>query len=432
MGQRMTKARAPCQKPKGGGKTDENPKKPVLTKPIKEYAAMHDALTGLADKTKEKYIDVMTKFCEFVGKDPDQILAERKEHERSRDERVKRTYERKIVEFYEYLKTTYNGREGKPLGESSAYISVGVVRGFFSRNYCKTVFRRGDLRAPETKSLDIIPTIGEIKEIHDAADIRDKAIIIFDLQTGMAPIDIVNLRRADFERALKGDEFPKSLGWLQRHKSRMEFHPFLFRDSAVALKRYLQNRKDDSPYLFVDRSGRPFSERNVNDIFTKAAERAGIEVPEGKRLRVYCLRSVFETQMGNAGMPQTWIDLMMGHKVGGSRGKYTKPPEADWLEKARKAEQFISISRVRNMDVLREKIDQARTGDALEWFLIMEKERGVEATKEACKAYLILRPMIEYGDGDLMPSQYVMAQAAEEYLALRKRRGRRKFTTGRA
>lgn len=406
---------------------DDNPKTPVLTKPIEEYAAMDTALTGLADKTKEKYIDVMAKFCEFVGKNPDQILAERKEHENSTDEQVKRTYERAIVKFYEYLKKTYKGKGGKPLDESSAYISTGVVRGFFSRNYCKTVFRRGDIRAPETKSRDITPTIGEIKEIHDAADIRDKAIIIFDLQTGMAPIDLVNLKRADIERVLKraleSGEFPQSLGWLQRHKSRMEFHPFLFRDSAVALNRYLQNRKDDSPYLFVDRSGRQLAERNVNDIFTKAAERAGIEVPEGKRLRVYCLRSVFETQMGNAGMPQTWIDMMMGHKVGGSRGKYTKPPEADWLEKARKAEPFISISRVRNMDVLREKINESRQGDMLELIMVLEKELGRDAMKRMAEGYLALKPKIEYGEDDLMPPEYVMSEAFDEYLALRKRRG---------
>lgn len=400
---------------------DENPKKPILTQPFKEYETGKTVLAGLADKTKEKYLDVIPRFCEFVRKDPDTIIEERREHERSVDVRLKRTYERKLVEFYDYLKTT-PGPRGKPMRESSAFVAVGVVRGFFSRNYCKTVFRRGDLRTPKVATLDIVPSIGEIKETCDAADIRDKAVIILDLQTGMAPIDLVNLKRFDFERALKGDEFPKPLGWLQRHKSREEFHPFLFRDSAVALKRYLANRKDDSPRLFVDRSGRPFQERNVNDIFTKAAKRAGIVVPPGKRLRVYCLRSVFETQMGNAGMPQTWIDMMMGHTVGGARGKYTKPSEADWLEKARKAEQFISISRVRNMDVLRTKIDERRVGDMLEYFLLMEKERGVEATKEAAKSYLILRPKIEFSEEDLLPSPYVMAQAAEEYLALRKRK----------
>lgn len=393
----------------------------VLTKPIEEYEAITTVLAGLAYKTKEKYLDVIPRFCEFVGKDPDTIIRERREHERSDDVRLKRTYERKLVEFYEYLKKV-PGPRGKPMRESSAFVAVGVVRGFFSRNYCKTVFRRGDLRMPKTASLDIIPSIGEIKEICDAADIRDTAIIIFDLQTGMAPIDLVNLKRADTERVLKGDEFPKSLGWLQRHKSREEFHPFLFRDSAVALKRYLANRKDDSQHLFVDRSGRPFSERNVNDIFTKAAKRAGIVVPPGKRLRVYCLRSVFETQMGNAGMPQTWIDMMMGHIVGGSRGKYTKPPEADWLEKARKAEPFVSISRVRNMDVLRQKIDEARQGDMLELILMLERELGLDAMKRMAEGYLALKPKIEYGEEDLLPPQYALTSAFDEYLTLRKRK----------
>jgi integrase len=390
----------------------------VPTKPIREYESMRRALTGLADSTVESYLTVMPVFCQFAGKDPDQIIAERKEQLRSDDEGVARTYERTVVRFYEHQK--------KRMSESAAYrYSSSTVRGFFSRNYVGLKFRRGDMRPPKTEKRDYIPTVGEVKEICDAADIRDKAIIILALQTGMAPIDLVGLKRADFERAIKSDEFPQPLGWLQRTKSREEFHPFMFRDSATALKRYLQNRKDDSPYLFVERTGEQMSERNVNDIFTKAAKRAGIAVPPGRRLRVYCLRSVFETQMGNAGMPQTWIDMMMGHTVGGARGKYVKPPEADWLEKARTAESFISISRVRNMDVLREKIDEARQGDMLELIMVLEKELGRGKMKRLAEGYLALKTrtmrMRKFDEEDLLPSERVVADALDEYLTLSKR-----------
>ncbi len=368
----------------------------VLTKLVREYESMKQVLTGLADSTVESYLTVMPAFCQFVGKDPDQIIAERKKQLKSDDEGVARTYERIVVRFYEHQK--------KQMSEGAAYrYAASTVRGFFSRNYVGLKFRRGDMRAPKTENRDYIPTIGEVKEICDAADIRDKAVIILALQTGMAPVDLVDLKRPDFERALKSDEFPQSLRWLQRNKSREEFHPFLFRDSAIALKRYLQTRKDnleklnairllkkkelkeDSPYLFVDRFYEPLQERNVNDIFTKAAKRAGIVVPEGKRLRVYSLRSVFETQMGNAGLPQTWTDMMMGHVVGGSRGKYAKPSEADWLEKARKAERFISISQVQDRD------DVMRQGDVLELFMFLENKYGREEMERLTKGYIALR-----------------------------------------
>lgn len=393
---------------------------------IRKYESVRSALTGLSKSATYKYLEVLREFCEFVGKNPNQIIEERKQHLKSDDEKVKRTYERKVKEFYEHMK-----QKGE-IAESSAFTyCFSTLRGFFSRNYMKLEYRRGELRPPKTAERDYIPTLGEIKEIHDAADIRDKAVIILALQTGMAPVDLVNLTRGDLEQALKHDEFPQPLGWLQRHKSRMEFHPFLFKDSAVALKRYLQNRKDGDSHLFVDRSGLSFKERNVNDIFTKAAKKAGIEVPQGKRLRVYVLRKVFETQMGNAGMPQTWTDMMMGHEVKGARGAYAKPSEAEWLEKARKAEQFISISQVRNMDVLREKINTARQGDMLELIIVLEKELGRETMKRLAEGYLILKPMIKYDEEDLLPPEYVMAGVFDEYLALRKRRGRRKFTTGR-
>lgn len=405
----------------------------VLKKPIREYESMKRSLTGLADSTVESYLTVMPAFCQFVGKDLDQIIAERREQLKSDDEGVVRTYERIVVRFYEHQK--------KQMSEGAAYrYAASTVRGFFSRNYVGLKFRRGDMRAPRTEKHDYIPTVGEVKEICDAADVRDRAMIIMPLQTGMAPVDLVGLKHADFARALKSDEFPQSLGWLQRNKSREDFHPFLFRDSAIALKRYLQKRKNDlekvnserrrkgqepkgdSPYLFVDRLGEQLSERNVNDAFTKAAKRTGIEVPPGKHLRVYSLRSIFETQMGNAGLPQTWIDMMMGHVVGGSRGKYAKPSEADWLEKARKAEQFISISLVQNRDVMRQNI--VRQGDVLEVLMFLERKYGRKDMERLAKGYIALRSKgleapAKRGkyDGDkLLPSSHILAGACEEYL----------------
>lgn len=389
-------------------------------RPITGYESVKTALSGLAGKSRDNYLTAIQWFCEFVGRDPDQIIAERKEHIRSDDEKVQRTYERKVMEFYEHLK--------KRMKESSAFVYAGGVRGFFSRNYLpKMIFRRGDLRTPNTKSSDYIPTMGEIKETVDAADIRDKAIIIFDLQTGLSPIDLVNLERPEIETAIRRGEFPCALGWFKRGKTRVEFHPFLFADSARALKVYLQNRADDDPWLFVERGGGQLSERNVNDIFQKAAERAGIAVPPGRRLRVYCLRSVFETQMGNAGMPQTWIDMMMGHTVGGARGKYVKPPEADWLEKARMTEPFVSVSRVRNMDAMRGDINEARRGDMLQLILMLEKELGRDAMMRLAEGYLALKPkplqQLEtraqrLDEKDLLPPEHVMAGALDEYLTL--------------
>jgi integrase len=383
---------------------------------MKKYESVKSAITGLSDSATYHYLEALREFCEFVGKDPDQIIKERKLHLKSDDDAVKRTYERKLKDFYEHLKKPKD-KGGAGMREVSAFeYCFSTLRGFFSRNYVKLEYRRGELRRPKTEERDYIPTVGEIKEICDAADIRDKTVIILALQTGMAPVDLVNLKRGDFEQALKSGEFPRPLGWLQRHKSREPFHPFLFNDSATALKRYLLNRKDKDPHLFVDRSGEPFKERNVNDIFTKAAARARIVVPEGKRLRVYVLRKIFETQMGNAGMPQTWTDMMMGHEVKGARGAYAKPSEADWLDKAKKAEPFISISRVRNMDVLRGQIDGRRVSDAVEFFKLLEETIGPERAKEAARMYVSFKPKIEYGEDELMPSAYVIGDAAEEYL----------------
>ncbi|GAI30647.1 unnamed protein product, partial [marine sediment metagenome] len=155
--------------------------------------------------------------------------------------------------------------------------------------------------------------------------------------------------------------------------------------------------------------------------------RTGIEVPPGKRLRVYSLRSIFETQMGNAGLPQTWIDMMMGHVVGGSRGKYAKPSEVDWLEKAKKAEPFISTSRVNNTDSLLDKFDAARKGDTLVLLPFLEEKLGEEKLKQMAKGYLTLKRPIKRPEGEPMPSPYIFADAVEEHFSRKhKKKGPRK------
>lgn len=389
----------------------------VLKKPIEKYKAMSEILTGLDDNTKKNYKNKLARFCEWIKKTPDEILAERQEHLKSDDIKVKRTFEQKVIEYYEYL------RKETGLRDTSARMEISCIQAFFGRNFVDLKFRRGDLKKPKKVERYVIPTIAEVREMVESTfSPRDKSVILVATQTGLAPVDIIGLKRAPFERAIQKEEYPVFVGKIPREKTGNLAHVFLMRDSGEALKRYFRQRKDNNPLLFVERASKPMGVNSINKIVKLAAERAGLYQDEDQLIKGYVLRKVFETQHQNAGTPQPWIDLMMGHEVRGSRSAYSKPSEVELLEKVRQAESFLSITHVRNVDILREKIDEARKNDLLQVLLMLEQTLDEQKMERLISEHLLqhdstkLEPKKE---GELEPTQHVVEKAFHQFLSTR-------------
>jgi integrase len=397
-------------------------KSKVLKKPIEQYESVRDVLSGLKESTKRSYRTKLGRFFEWIGKDPDAVLEERRNNIENKDIKIKRIYEREVVRYHEFL------LKKTDLRESSARMEIGAVQAFFSRNYADLIFRKGDIPKPRMEERYVVPTLPEIKEMVESTfSPRDKAVIILAVQTGLAPIDLIGLKRAPFERAIQKEEYPVFVGKIPRHKTAGTAYVFLMRDSAEALKRYLRNRKDGSDLLFVERAARPMQVNSVNKIVKKAAERAKLYQDKDQLIKGYVLRKVFETQCQKSGMPQPWIDLCIGHEVKGSRGAYTRPSETELLEKVKAAESFLSITHVRNIDLLRDRIDKAREGDTLGMIMMLENTLGEERLKNMARNYLSMKGEItarakihrEEKADELMPSERVLELALSKYLALK-------------
>lgn len=320
---------------------------------VEDYRAVRDVLPGLSVSTRQHYPTYIGRFCEFVGKTPDAIIKERHKHLRSRDERVRRTYEKLVLKFHDHIK------EKLKIRETSAYQHISVLQGWFARHYARFDFGRRGPRMPRTEDRDYIPTLDEVREIVECSKVRGKAIFLTMLQSGIGPADICQLKRGWFERALKIGEYPAFIVELSREKTRALAWVCVGADAGKAIKRYLDLRTDDDPHLFVDlrrkvltkdekgnpieTEVRPLQPDYIDQAFQKSVKRSGVQVPNGLRLRVYSLRKIFETQAGRV-MPQTWVDLAMGHSIAGARAAYIKPPRDDFLAARRKAEDLLSIS----------------------------------------------------------------------------------------
>jgi integrase len=181
---------------------------------------------------------------------------------------------------------------------------------------------------------DLVPTLGELKRMIDAADIEGKFTIILLAQTGMRPEDAINLKVGDVKRELDLGNCPMAITFLpekDRNRGIGERITFLGKDGIDILKQYLDWRKRsgenitaDSP-LLIGRS-KMYNAHKVTKLtvqmlnmrVVEAARKAGVGNDNGKygRVRAYCLRKFFITQLTNHGVSDKIVNFLTCHMIG--------------------------------------------------------------------------------------------------------------------
>lgn len=121
-------------------------------------------------------------------------------------------------------------------------------------------------------------------------------------------------------------------------------------DGIEILKSYLKAREmsgeeitPDSP-LFLSRNGGTISKAKLSRRIKEAAKKAGIVNGNGKygRMRTYCLRKFFITQMTNHGLEDKIINFITCHKVSPVDLTYWRRRVEELREIYRQKEKFIN------------------------------------------------------------------------------------------
>ncbi len=142
----------------------------------------------------------------------------------------------------------------------------------------------------------------------DLLSLRDRAVLELLFSTGLrvseaAKLDIedINLKRSEFTVTGKGS------------KRRIVF---MSERAREALKRYLDKRRDTSPFLFIShdrakgaRDDTPISPRSVQRIVDKYARKAGIT----KKISPHTMRHTFATDLLRGGADIRAVQAMLGH-----------------------------------------------------------------------------------------------------------------------
>ena len=162
------------------------------------------------------------------------------------------------------------------------------------------------LEATDVEQLLEAPTQSKAPEILKA---RDRAILELLFSTGMRVSELANLKRDDIN--LTRDEFSV------RGKGDKVRVVFLSHQARFWLKKYLDLREDESPFMFVrhDRANKdsdeakPITSRSIERLVKYYAAAAGIP----KKVSPHTLRHTFATDLLMNGADLRSVQSMLGH-----------------------------------------------------------------------------------------------------------------------
>jgi integrase len=216
----------------------------------------------------------------------------------------------------------------------------------------------------------------EIEKIVRSASLRDRALVLFSLSSGLARNEIMNLTYKDFLTAINAplstpveevrdkinkDTIPQFL--LMREKTSFEFVTFCSPEACTAILDYLENRKVKSEWLFTNDKGGKLKDRTYEAIFQRLNDRNGLgykKNDKSRRLTSHQMRRVFATQLLSVGIPKTSIDFMMAHSIGPVSSAYFKlNPEALKREYI-KGLDAITIEKINVIDFESEEVQKMR------------------------------------------------------------------------
>ncbi len=136
-------------------------------------------------------------------------------------------------------------------------------------------------------------------------DIRDRALILLLLRTGIRIGEALGLRLNDL------DMRDRKVHLFQGEKNSMGRVVYLSDDVLSALKIWLRQRDQNKEFLFYGNDNKPICYSTGRSRFVKYIQKAGLEQ---KGYTVHCLRHTFASELLNAGMRLECLQQLLGHQ----------------------------------------------------------------------------------------------------------------------
>jgi integrase/recombinase XerD len=136
-------------------------------------------------------------------------------------------------------------------------------------------------------------------------DIRDRALILLLLRTGIRIGEALGLRLNDL------DIKDRKVHLYEGEKNSMGRVVYLSDDALFAIKLWLRRRDKNKEFVFYGQSNGHLCYSTGRGLFVKYLKKAGLEQ---KGYTVHCLRHTFASELLNAGMRLECLQQLLGHQ----------------------------------------------------------------------------------------------------------------------
>ena len=170
------------------------------------------------------------------------------------------------------------------------------------------------------------------KFLSAVSEVRDRAMIMLLLRTGMRIGELLNLHVADIN--LQERKISIYIG----EKNAQGRVVYFCDDARETLMTWLRTRDPEQIYLFHGRRGRPLSYAGARKAFRKYLEKSGL-IAKGYTL--HQLRHTFASELLNAGMRLEVLQQLLGHSTIEMTRHYAR-----LTDKTREEEYFQAMKRI--------------------------------------------------------------------------------------
>jgi len=179
---------------------------------------------------------------------------------------------------------------------------------------------------------------GDIKRLLSVVTpVRDRALLLLLLRTGMRIGELLNTKVCDVDMA------EQKIMIYQAPKTALGRVVYFSTDAHEALEAWFKERNPDAEYLFYGYGNRVMSYGAARAIFTKYLKRAGLA---DKGYTIHCLRHTCASELLNAGMRLECLQKLLGHTNAEITRRYAR-----LTDKTREEEYFRAMERIERGEI---------------------------------------------------------------------------------
>ena len=310
--------------------------------------------------THDNYTHGLRLFCDFTGLTPIQLLEEAESEITNGTLMRQRKIKGYLITFRSMLKE--RGLAPKTIGN----IMTGVNSFYrFNDIDLPNLNNRKQFSPKPLKKNMLWIEKSDIQAILEHAGVRDRAIILIMVSSGLSQVDVLDLRIKDVKSGYDENTGITTLS-VRRIKTDYDFTTFLTPEAGRAVLSWIELRnkkhekskvRSDNDFLFIkqdvpnsylkthDDTVRRLDKHGLMAIFRRLAHATGrgTDRDTWSLVRAHNLRKYFNSTILNNGGDIFYVDYLMGHKIDQMHEAYYRADPVKLREKYMRYLPFLSI-----------------------------------------------------------------------------------------